>query len=61
MMRDAAARKEWGVPLVRNPLEAVSKPPAARSRTRRLTDADATKLAEGLLKTRNNQRLRHRK
>ncbi|MGA2638089.1 MAG: site-specific integrase [Methylocella sp.] len=47
------ARKEWGVPLLRNPMEAVGKPPQARSRTRRLTDDDAAKLADGLLRTRN--------
>ncbi|TAL82095.1 MAG: site-specific integrase [Beijerinckiaceae bacterium] len=47
------ARKEWGVPLVHNPVEAVSKPQSAKSRTRRLTSEDAQKLAHGLQKTRN--------
>jgi integrase len=47
------ARKEWGVPLPRNPMEAVRKPPSAKPRTRRLSSEDAEKLAVGLLKTRN--------
>jgi integrase len=47
------ARKEWGVPLPRNPMEAVRKPQSAKPRTRRLTSEDAEKLAVGLRKTRN--------
>jgi hypothetical protein len=31
------ARKEWGVPLPRNPMEAVRRPESAKPRTRRLT------------------------
>ena len=34
------ARKEWGVPLLRNPMEAVSKPPQARARTEPFTVPD---------------------
>jgi len=47
------ARKDWGVPLPRNPMEAVRRPPSAKPRTRRLTTEDAEKLAGGLLKTRH--------
>jgi len=46
------ARKEWGVPFLKNPMEAVRKPQSAKARTRRLTTEDAEKLANGLLKTR---------
>jgi integrase len=46
------ARKDWGVPLLRNPMEDVRKPQSAKARTRRLTSEDARKLAEGL-QTRN--------
>lgn len=48
------ARKEWGVPLVGNPLDAVRKPENGKARTRRVTDADAQRLAHGLLSARNN-------
>ena len=47
------ARKDWGVPLSKNPMEAVRKPQSAKPRTRRLSTEDAEKLAIGLLKTRN--------
>jgi hypothetical protein len=47
------ARKEWGVPLPKNPMEAVRRPQSAKPRTRRLTSEDAEKLSVGLLKTRN--------
>jgi integrase len=47
------ARKDWGVPLPKNPMEAVRKPQSAKPRTRRLSKEDAEKLAVGLLKTRN--------
>jgi integrase len=47
------ARKDWGVPLPKNPMEAVRKPPSAKPRPRRLTSEDAEKLVTGLLKTRN--------
>jgi integrase len=47
------ARKDWGVPLPKNPMEAVRKPQSAKPRTRRLNTPDAEKLAIGLLKTRN--------
>jgi integrase len=47
------ARKDWGVPLPLNPMEDVRKPQSAKARTRRVTDDDAAKLAEGLQKTRS--------
>jgi integrase len=47
------ARKDWGVPLPKNPMESVRKPPNGKARTRRLTSEDAQKLASGLLRSRH--------
>ncbi|MGA9751153.1 MAG: site-specific integrase [Acidobacteriota bacterium] len=47
------ARRDWGVPFPKNPMESVRKPQSAKPRTRRLTTEDAEKLASGLLKTRS--------
>jgi integrase len=47
------ARKDWGVPLPKNPMETLSKPHSAKPRTRRLSTEDAEKLSRGLLRTRN--------
>jgi len=47
------ARKDWGVPLPRNPMEDVRKPQSAKARSRRLSSEDAQKLANGLQKTRS--------
>jgi len=47
------ARKDWGVPLPRNPMEDVRKPQSAKARSRRLTSEDAQNLTHGLQKTRS--------
>jgi integrase len=47
------ARRDWGVPLPKNPMESVRKPPNGKPRTRRLTTEDAEKLASGLSRTRS--------
>ena len=47
------ARKEWGVPMLGNPMTLVTKPTPARARIRRLTPDDALKIAEGVAGLRN--------
>lgn len=47
------ARREWGVPLVRNPLSEVRKPPASAGRTRRLGGGEAERLMAAAAECRN--------
>ena len=47
------ARRQWGIGLGANPAELVELPPPCKPRTRRLTEADLTRLATGLGRTRN--------
>lgn len=47
------ARRQWGIGLGANPAELVELPPPCEPRTRRLTDADLTRLVHGLARTRN--------
>lgn len=47
------ARREWGIPLVRNPVAEVRKPPPSPARTRRLGEGEWEKLQAALAKTRN--------
>ena len=47
------ARKEWGIPLTRNPVAEVRKPPPGSPRTRRLGEGEWDKLQSALDKTRN--------
>jgi integrase len=47
------ARKEWSVSISSNPVAAIDKPKDSPARTRRLTEEDELRLAEGLKCTRN--------
>jgi integrase len=47
------ARKEWGIPLTRNPVAEVRKPPPSPARTRRLREGEWEQLQAALSKTRN--------
>lgn len=47
------ARKEWGIPLVANPLASVRKPQAPKARDRRLEEGELQALLAGCAKCRN--------
>lgn len=47
------ARREWGLPIARNPVDDVRKPKASKPRTRRVTTADLDMITPALAKLRN--------
>ena len=47
------ARREWGMPIVRNPVDDVRRPVAHDARQRRLESGEARRLLDGLARSRN--------
>jgi integrase len=48
------ARKEWGVPIIGNPLDNIKRPAGAKARTRRLQPTEFDRLRQALSQVRNS-------